>query len=248
MEEDKKVVVNLAEGTTQAEIIVREGAAEAVLDPKPPVKVNISGVITAPVEFLTKRVSETDQVNPKRCHVIVNREKLTITLITAENDEYNTGRVVGSLGLHPKYEEFGINQQKGWVPEALGQFLKMNRSFFPNREENMKLVSDLKNFSATVNSTMERSSKENGSMKMSYGQAVNSNLPEAFALNLPIFKGVAPTTIQVEVYATIDGSDVYLQLFSPAANQLIEEMRDKVINEQVDAIRKLSPEIAIIEQ
>ena len=34
MDENKKVVVNLPEGTTQAEITVREGAASRVLDPK----------------------------------------------------------------------------------------------------------------------------------------------------------------------------------------------------------------------
>lgn len=248
MEENKKVVVNLPEGTTQAEVTVREGAAVKVLDPKAPVKIDICGVIGAPVEFLTKRVSEEDQINPKRCHVLVNREKLTITLITAENDDYLTGKVVGTLSLHPKFTEFGINQKKTWEPSELGQFFKMNRAFFPNREENMKLVSDLKNFSATVNSSMDRQTKENGSMKMSYGQVVNSNLPEAFTLNIPIFKGVAPANVQVEVYATIDGSDVYLQLFSPAANQIIEEMRDETINAQVDAIKELSPEIAIIEQ
>lgn len=248
MNENKKVVVNLPEGTTQAEVTVREGAAPKVLDPKAPVKIDICGVISAPVEFLTKRGSEEDQINPKRCHVIVNREKLTITLITAENDEYLSGKVVGTLSLHPKFLEFGINQKRTWEPAELGQFFKMNRAFFPNRDENMKLVSDLKNFSATVNSSMDRQSKENGSMKMSYGQVVNSNLPEAFTLTIPIFKGVAPASVQVEVYATIDGSDVYLQLFSPAANQIIEEMRDEAINEQVEAIREISPEIAIIEQ
>lgn len=51
MDENKKVVVNLPEGTTQAEIIVREGEAPAVLAPKPPVKIDLSGVIGAPVEF-----------------------------------------------------------------------------------------------------------------------------------------------------------------------------------------------------
>ena len=90
--------------------------------------------------------------------------------------------------------------------------------------------------------------EEKGSMKMSYGQVVNSNLPEAFTINIPIFKGVAPASVQVEVYATIDGSEVYLQLFSPAANQIIEEMRDATIDDQIAKIRELSPDIAIIEQ
>lgn len=57
MDENKKVVVNLPQGTTKAEITVREGAAYRVLDPKPPVKIDLSGVIGAPVEFLEKRLS-----------------------------------------------------------------------------------------------------------------------------------------------------------------------------------------------
>lgn len=35
MDENKKVVVNLPEGTTQAEIIVREGEAPQFLTPRP---------------------------------------------------------------------------------------------------------------------------------------------------------------------------------------------------------------------
>lgn len=38
MDENKKVVVNLPEGTTQTEIIVREGEAPAVLAPQAPGK------------------------------------------------------------------------------------------------------------------------------------------------------------------------------------------------------------------
>ncbi len=247
MGENKKVVLNLHEGGL-TEVIFREGAAPKALDPKAPVKIDLSGVIGAPVEFLSKRISEPNQIDPKRCHVLVNREKLTVQLVTAEDDEYLRGTVTGSLSLHPKFEEFGINQGKTWEPSGLGQFFKMNRSFFANREENMKLVTDLKNFSATVNSNMDRHTKENGSMKVSYGQVVNSNLPEAFALNIPIFKGVKAVVLQVECYATLDGSDVFLQLFSPAANQLIEEMRDEVIDAQIEAIQQLSLDIAIIEQ
>ncbi|MDR2919708.1 MAG: hypothetical protein LBV72_10145 [Tannerella sp.] len=246
--QNEKMYVNLGEGVTKAEVIIREGSAMKILDPKPPVKVGIVGVIGAPLEFLSKRLSDPDQIEPKRCHILVDREKLSIELITSEDNEYQKGSVKGILQLHPKFEEFGINSKKTWEPAALGQFFKMNRSFFPNRDENMQLVSDLKNFNATINANMERQSKENGSMKASYGQVVNSNLPEAFTLNIPIFKGVESTTLQVEAYATIDGGDVFLQLFSPAANQMIEEMRDSVINEQITSISELCPGIAIIEQ
>ena len=63
MDENKKVVVNLPEGTTQAEITVREGAASRVLDPKAPVKIDLSGVIGAPVEFLELRRYDSEQIN-----------------------------------------------------------------------------------------------------------------------------------------------------------------------------------------
>ena len=53
--QNEKMVINLAPG--QNEIILREGAAPKVLDPKAPVKINIEGIITAPCEFLNKRIN-----------------------------------------------------------------------------------------------------------------------------------------------------------------------------------------------
>ena len=90
MDENKKVVVNLPEGTTQAEIIVREGEAPAVLAPKPPVKIDLSGVIGAPVEFLELRRCDSEQINPLRCHVLVDREQVSIkdVCLTVEEGEY----------------------------------------------------------------------------------------------------------------------------------------------------------------
>ena len=84
---EKKVVVNLPEGASTAEVIIREGSAPKVLDPQPPVKINLQGVIGTPVEFLTQRSKESDQFNEKRAHVIVERENVEITLVFNENDD-----------------------------------------------------------------------------------------------------------------------------------------------------------------
>jgi hypothetical protein len=246
MEDNKKIVVNLPEGAT--ELTVREGAAPKVLDPKPPVKIDLSGVIGAPVEFLTKRVSEAEQIDPKRCHVLVDRERVSITLITSENDEYRTSRVVGALTVHPKFTQFGINMGKAWEPNELGQFFKMNRAFFPDKAANMKLVNDLKNFEANVATKIERQKSEKGDFKDNYSGVVMSNLPEAFTVQIPIFKGMPAEAIEVEFMASVNGRDVTLQLISPGATQLLEDLRDSVIDAQVEKIREISPEIAIIEQ
>lgn len=243
----EKVIVNVPEGASTIEVVLREGVAAKILDPKPPVKINLSGVIGSPVEFLTHRRDQEDQINQKRCHVIVNREDISISLIINENDEYNNGIIVGKLSMHPKFIEFGINENKVWTPTELGMFFKMNRAFFPDKSENMRLVTELMHFTATVNNSIERAAKENGDRTDKFAQTVNSNLPKAFMLSLPIFKGDSQRTLEVETFAKVNGNEVSFILISPAANQVMEDIRDKVIDEQVALIRELAPDIAIIE-
>lgn len=183
----------------------------------------------------------------ERCFKFIDQEAREVGYYN-ENDEYTTGRVVGRLSQHPKFSEFGINTGKGWEPNELGQFFKMNRAFFPDKTANMKLVTELKNFEATVNSKVEKQKSEKGDFKDNYSGVVMSNLPEAFTLQIPIFKGMPAETIEVEFYASVNGRDVTLQLVSPGACQLLEDLRDRIIDVQVARIRELSPEIAIIEQ
>ena len=248
MSEDKKLVVNLPEGTSKAEVILREGEAAKALDPKAPVRIALSGTIGAPVEYLTRRKDEGDQFNVKRAHVIVERESVRVCLVFNENDEYTRGTVEGKLSYHPKFVEFGINSGKSWEPAKLGEFFKMNRAFFNSKEENMKLVNQLKNFKAKVNAAIEQERKDNGSYKDNYSQVVQSNMPSSFKLKLPIFKGFPVEDLEVELYASVDGREVALSLVSPGACQLLEELRDKLIDEQTAAIRALCPDIVIIEK
>jgi hypothetical protein len=246
---NEKNKIILPEGVK--EIIIREGQAPATLPELAPVKTDISGTIGAVVEFLRLRIytdqKDRFQIDPMRSHVIVDRENLSISLIISENDPYLKGCVKGTMKVHPKFAEFGINSGKSWEPNALGQFFKMNRFYFPDKAKNMELVSQLKSFIANVNSKVEKEKKENGNFADNYSSTVSSNIPSAFTLQIPLFKGTPTETIEVEFYASVDGRDVSLQLFSPSANQLVEEMRDKVIDEQIEAIKSIL-HIVIIEK
>ena len=104
------MIFNIAPGTN--EVIIREGAAPKALDPKAPVKMDVNGTINAPLEYLSKRI---DTINQKQCHLIVNREKITIQLVVNESNEYTRGTIAGTLQYHPKFEEFGINTGKVWL-------------------------------------------------------------------------------------------------------------------------------------
>ena len=225
------------------EVVLREGEAPVALDPKEQERVVINGTIDAPLRWLEKRV---ELINQKSTNIIVNRDKMGIALTIDETNYYQT-EIKCILQASKEMQEFGINTDKKWEPIKLSQFFKMHRAFFKDKSENMILVSTLKNFKAKVNQDIERSKEENGSKVDSYSQVVDSNLPKSFKLNIPLFKGFACEEIEVEIYADVDGRDVSLSLVSAGANEAIEEYKNKVIDEQLDAIRQIAPDIVIIE-
>lgn len=247
--ETEKFQINLAPGCNEATVRVIElNNDRSQLPVLEPVRVNINGVLGSVVEYLQKRLN-AGLFEQSNCHILVDREKMTITLITNETDARNTATITGALSYYPKYVQFGINNpEKQWSPAQLGNFFKLNRAFFLSVEENMTLVSILKNFSAKVNQTVEKSREDNGSRCDTFSQVVNSNLPKSFIVKMPIFKGRDVEQIEVELIADVDGRDIKLSLCSPGAEVIVEEQRNAAIDEQISIIRDIAPEIAIIEQ
>ena len=228
---------------TPIEVIVREGKAAEQLPNREPKCVCVVGNIDTVSRWLEKKVELIDQ---KRASVTVNRDEMTIILFDKDHDYYSDC-VSGKLILSKEMFEFGINTGKTWEPSKLSQFIKMHRAFFRDKAANMTLVSTLKNFKAKVAQDIERSKEENGSRTDNYSQVVDSNLPKSFKLNIPLFKGFANEEIEVEIYADVDGRDVSLSLVSAGANEAIEEYKNRVIDEQIEAIRTIAPDIVILE-
>ena len=242
----EKLQVNLAPGVDKVELTIREGAAPEKLGELPPVKIEIYGTIGAVVEYLGKRVA-TGEFEQKDCHILVDREHIQIALITNETDAYKKRYISGKLEEYPQFKAFGINTAREWTPSELGLYFKMNRVFFKDKNTNMQMVSQLMNYTAEINSKVERAVKECGSMIDNFSQIVNSNLPKSFTLEIPLFKGMAPEVIEIETFARINGREVKFVLMSPGALMILEDIRNKVIDEQLSLIREIAPEIAIIE-
>ena len=134
--EEKGLTVNIENytGEKPIEVIYRTGVAakaQESLPTKEPVKVNISGVISTPFDWLEKRIDLVDQ---KRANVLVNRESMTITLTVNEDDEYTKGVLKGTVELSDVFKKFNINGNTGWNPNKLGQFLRLNRGVFADKE------------------------------------------------------------------------------------------------------------------
>lgn len=248
--EPEKINLIFPEGKDKAEVIIRE-VNEVVEDKLPvlePDQVSIDGNITAPFSFLEKRWgAEDNQIDHSRTYLYVERDKLAMHLICNETDKRNRKDVFGRIVLSRQFKAFSINGREDWTPMELGDFFRINRTYFETKEENMNLVALLKGFSAKVSTDIEKYHDNSGSTTDVYRKVVDSNLPKSFYINIPIFKGTAPEKIEVEIVARVSGRDVYLQLISADAASIEEEVRDKLIDAELDKVRELAPEIPIIE-
>lgn len=240
--------INLGQGVTKAEVVIREVNKVNELPVLEPEKVSITGTIGSILSFLEKRWGCDGQINHEHTHIIVDRDNFSMTLVANETDARNKMIISGKLQLSRQFAAFHINDGYAWEPILLSQFIKMNRAYFSNRDENMKLVSVFKNFKAKVNTDYERDRKENGSYTDNYSQIVDSNMPNRFSVVLPVFKGTEVQSIEVETYATIDGHDVTVQLVSPGAQEVVDRTLDTIIDGQIAAIREIAPEIPFIEK
>lgn len=212
------------------------------------------------IMFLDLPREEREQVMRDNCDQIIERsytKKIDQEEINARRAEYaDVGIQVAELekqlaeirAFTETYDRFGINDpQAGWTPAKLGQFIRLNRGVFEERQECMKLVSQLKNFTAKAKAEIQKQRDPSGSTADVYRQEVESNLPKSFTVNLAIFKGTAKQSIEVEFDHYLKDGEVFLQLVSPGANELTETYRDQCIDDVLDKIREVAPDIAILE-
>ena len=219
---------------------VREGKALELFNPE---IVEINGILNAPLRYIEKRVYTLNQL---QCHILVNRDKMSITLVINEKDHF--GDIIrGTLELSPDFERFGINTGEYRTTLEMAEFIKMNRAFFENRSEAMNLVYQLRKFKAKVDKEVEAEYQPNkGDKRVLIQQVVDSNIPESFNVLLPLFKGYSKQNIEVETYFNPD--DMTCTLVSPGANESIIDFKDEAINEVLEKIKELASEIVIIEQ
>ena len=243
--QEKKYQINLPEGCT--ELIIREGDAPKCLNEVEPKKLTLTGTLESVFDFLHKR-KDKGQFEIKDCHLIVDREDVQMILVINERDERRFACITGALSMHPDFQMLKINTSHTWVPSELGMMFKMHRYWFKDQSQGMKLISTLMNFVADVNAKVERHISENGSHGEIYNQIVNSNLPSAISIDIPVFKGEKPSTIEVETFAKIDGKQVSFMLLSPGANEILNELRNNAIDAELERIRAIAPELVIIER
>jgi len=232
---DDKINVTVENGVKTLE--VRHGEA---LTPKDRNVVNINGNIDSPKEFLKFR-----EITSEDCHIEVDREKRSISLLLDATSPY-PGLVKGQLDYTENFIQFQINTGREWNIFQLADFIKLRKSFFPNKTEASKLVTELRNFKAKVNKELEEKDDRRGNTDYVRRQTIESNLPESFKLKVKIFKGFPEFTFNVEVAVNPDTFEC--TLVSEEAAEIIEDNIDNIVDDEVDSICELQPMLAIIEK
>lgn len=220
------------------EIILRTGEALKLHEPR---TVEIGGVIDTPAKYLEKRneIVRQDQARVEFC-----RDSMYITLIINEHNYYSD-IITGSLMISPEFKKFGINEGNYITGMQLSDLIRMNRSFFADKNKAAELVTIMRNFKATVTTQLEASDDKKGNTAQMRRQTVEGNQPPSFDITIPLFKGQPKQTFTVEI--DIDPDTLQATLVSPDAKELMDDMRDSLMDSVLDDIRDLCPDIPIIE-
>jgi hypothetical protein len=174
----------------------------------------------------------------------INKPKRQMNLV-ARPGYPDSQHYFGQLRFSKIFEEFGINTGLSRTTHELADFIKMNRSYFETKDKAMHLVKVLKSFKAKVNKDVESSDDNRGNKKILMDQAVDSNIPDAFKVNIPVFEYYGKELIEIEIY--IDSTDLSCQLISPEARDYVNDVSDNLIDAEKAVIKESFPDLRVIE-
>lgn len=253
MSEVNKVFIDAKDGRN--EVIWRTGAAPDNFKVRK--SIFVTGTIGVPLAHLDKSTvtevgdGELEHLKKGKSNVVeesyllIDRDKMDIVFVEFAGRDYES-KYTGKLSFDPDFLNFGINNMEvSYTTIKLAEKIKMNRSFFENRSDAMRLVSELLNFEAKVNKEVEAKADERANRRVLLAQTVTTNLPENFKLKIPIFKGEPAQVVDIEI--GIDPIDLSCRLISPEVNDFINDTKNSILDEQKTKIAELHPELRIFE-
>lgn len=229
------------------EVVLRQGAAPELLPEKAPKLIKKSGSIDAPFRWLEKRIDTIDQ---KKCNIAVSRRMMSIHLSIDEENFYSH-EITGLLELSEEVKSLKINGSE-WDRNELARTLAISKRFFYDEKEFAQIIQALE--STEIQSKRNSNNTQNNrSRGNSSSESIEINTPESFKLVIPVLQGYEKKKITVSTYVNLTTSqytndfEANFVLLSEDVYRYIDEVRDKLIDEQVGLLRDLAPKVPIIE-
>lgn len=241
METNTQKPINLHIKDLKDVLEIRTGEA---LPLKEPNSVVITGTLMSPIEYYNVR---HEHLVKKNCHVLYSYEEMFIKLVCEETSAYSAV-VTGKLRLNRDLENFGINQSRTKTIKELKQFLKMNKFFFADINENLRIVSNLEKFNANIESTIEEHGDDRGNKKHTYEAKVSSNLELSFILEMPVFVGYPNRKFKVDICFDVRDKSVSVWLESSELLQIMTEDPKILVADAIKDFHESIKDVVIIEQ
>jgi hypothetical protein len=218
--------------TEVRQITILEGTAPTQHNNQPIV---IDGNIDAPYRFVEGRKKDFEST---RNHCLVSKTDGVIILVLNEQSVVDKYTVNGKIEIAKKFKNLGINNDKqGYTPEELANKLKLLRSLFVSNLEHSNICNILRNLKAKVNSDIEKLNDRKGNVTDNFKQTVDSNMPDAIKLKLPLLEGETPIEIEINVILEAEGSSIKCYLESIDAAELIEKQFEERVNQEVENLK-----------
>lgn len=213
-------------------LVVLEGKAPEQHNDQP---VTIVGTISAPSRFIEGR---KEDFKSSKKHCLVSKTDGLIKLVLNEQSVVDKYIIQGQIEVAKKFTSLGINSDKiMYSPEELANKLKLLRSMFVSNLEHASICATLRNLKAKVNADIEKADDRRGNVTANFKQSVESNMPDAIKLKLPLLEGEEPIEIEVNVILEAHGSDIKCSLESVDAAELIETQFAERVNQEIEKIK-----------
>lgn len=219
------------------EIIIREGQA---LPPIAPKKILITGDIRTASSFIDKRTSTVyaglQEINPERVIVEVDKQAMTITLCLDPENQNGT-IVTAKLEVNPDLQQFAINGRKTFKQKELIDLLKFSRLYFEDFDKHGMLLKSYQAFNAKAFIDMASESDNRSNKAVSYAKKVETNLPTAFVMNIPIFKGQDKKRFHVDICFEVTDGGCNFWFESVELKELMDIESEAILNEELESCK-----------
>lgn len=221
-------------------LVIREGKALELKEPK---IIELTGDINTVGSFLKKRYGLQQQtglqtVDKNKAVVLVNKENMTITLKLDPENHYGA-TISGNISLSPELKQFCINNTKMFQREELVKLLRFSKMFFADADVHYKILTAYQQFKASAYVDMNVGNDQRGNKNMQMDKVVKTDLPDAFLLTLPIFKGEQSKTFRVEICLDVNDGGGRFWFESVELHELVEFEKERIITEQLESCADL---------
>lgn len=228
--ENPSVIVKPEAGAPNSTFTLLTGPAPAPL--QHPAKLTYAGRLDTPRLFLTPKQGNYD---PLQSTFEVDAESDKVRFIGTEKSHESADVITGKLVPSEAIAQFKLNTGERWSIPTLIELVKRMRPYFASQEEQVALITRLRNWSVSVGKQFDEVSNMDGSARRAVTIKVEGAAPDPFRLRLPIYKGYPKETVEVEFGVDAESSaGVKLYMDSPQLLDLLLEKKEQYIQEEVD--------------